>query len=303
MSPRLRFSVCWAILFVCSVLGLYGQNEEGKNPAPKAARETVFLKVSVSDPLNRYASGLKKEHFKVFEDKAEQEIVFFEQKAAPISIGIILDTSSSMKEDEYKEQANKAILQLLKSANTQDESFLILFNKTTRLIENLSQQSFSLDDDRAFQSGGNTALYDAIYLGLSQIGRCNNDSKALILITDGEDNSSTYSSKDVLEFAKQSNTQIYSIGHLEDLGHGMAIIREMVRATGGRAFFPGNLGELYYYINLIQFELRSQCVLGYKPTNQSSDGKWRRIKVELNPPKRFPKLKVHVREGYYGPKY
>ena len=119
-----------------------------------------------------------------------------------------------MKEDEYREEANKAILQLLKSADTQDESFLVLFNNETRLIENLSRQPFSLDDHLAFQSKGNTAFYDAVYLGLETVRNCRNDSKALIVISDGEDNSSRYSYRDILEFAKQSNVQIYWIGKM-----------------------------------------------------------------------------------------
>ncbi|MEJ2247413.1 MAG: VWA domain-containing protein [Acidobacteriota bacterium] len=120
-------------------------------------------------------------------------------------------------------------------------------------------------------------------------------------MTDGQDNSSRYSSKEVREFAKESSVQIYSIGQLGELGYGMSIIREIVNITGGRAFFPNNFNELDYYIDLIHAELRNQYVLGYRPTNQNHDGDWRRIKVQLDAPRGLPDLKVHAREGYYAP--
>jgi len=266
--------------------------------------ETVFVKVSVSDPLNRYVTGLDKEHFQVFEDKVEQEINYFDQQAAPISVGIIFDISGSMKENANIKKAKGAIAKFLEYGNPKDEYLLITFNQTTRLVRDFGQKVSTLQNDIVFQKpGGNTSLYDAVYMGLSYVMEGANEKKALILITDGEDNSSRYSPKEIREFAKESSVQIYSIGQLGDLGYGMSIIRDIVGITGGRAFFPGNFNELDYYIDLIHAELRNQYVLGYRPTNQVHDGKWRRIQVKLDAPKGLPKLKVHAREGYYAPKY
>lgn len=303
MDARFRFPVCLAVILSCSVFSLHGQDEKQKNPPLKADGATVFLKVGITDAMNRNVTGLKKEHFKVFEDKVEQEIIHFEQNVAPMIFGIVLDTSPSMKENEYTEGAKKAILRFLKSAETPDESFLVIFNETIRLMKDLKQQGFPLDDDAVFQYGGNTALYDAVYLGLDHIRNSRYDSNALVLITDGEDTNSRYSPREVLEFAKELNVQIYWIGQPIDTGHGNAIILEMVKTTGGRAFFPNNYRELDYYLDLIYFGLRNQYVLGYKPINQARDGRWRHVKVELHAPEQLPKLKVRVREGYYAHKY
>jgi len=301
MDARIRAFFFLTFLLLCFIPDLPGQVENQNDSPLKVGAETVFLRVGATDPMNRYVTGLKKERFKVFEDKIEQEIVHFEEKDAPISVGIILDTSPSMKESEYKESAKKAILDLLLSAKTQDEYFLITFNETTSLVKDLKQQSFFLYDDDVFPSGGNTALYDAVYLGLNNIRNYSNDSKALILVTDGEDNSSRYLPKEVREYAKELNVQIYCIGQSGDVRNGIAFIREIVKITGGQAFFPSNYNDLDYYVNLIHAGLRNQYVLGYKPTKQVHDGKWRRIKVKLEAPEKLPKLKVHAREGYYAP--
>jgi len=273
-------------------------------PVFKVDVETVFVKVSVSDPLNRYVTGLSKEHFRVFEDKVEQEIMHFEQESAPISVGIIFDISGSMKENSNIKKAKGAIARFLEFGKPEDEYLLITFNQSTKLVRDFSQKASTLQNDIVFQKpGGNTSLYDAVYMGLSYVMEGNNEKKALILITDGEDNSSRYSAREIREFAKESDVQIYSIGQLGNMGYGMSIIRDIVGITGGRAFFPSNFNELDYYIDLIHAELRNQYVIGYRPSNKVHDGKWRRIKVKLEAPEGLPKLKIHAREGYYAPQY
>jgi Ca-activated chloride channel family protein len=290
-------------LIFCSGLHLAGQDRKKQStPLFKVDVETVFVKVAVSDPLNRYVTGLEKEHFRIFEDNIEQEIIHFDQQSAPISVGIIFDISGSMKDNANIIKAKSAIAKFLEYGNPEDEYLLITFNQKTKLVRDFSQQVSTLQNDIVFQKpGGNTSLYDAVYMGLSYVMEGTNEKKALILITDGQDNSSRYSSKEVREFAKESSVQIYSIGQLGELGYGMSIIRELVNITGGRAFFPNNFNELDYYIDLIHAELRNQYVLGYRPTNQNHDGKWRRIKVQLDAPKGLPDLKVRAREGYYAP--
>lgn len=275
-----------------------------KPPVFRVDVETVFVNVSVSDPLNRYVTGLSKENFSVFEDKVEQEIVHFEQESAPISVGIVFDISGSMKENANIKKAKSAIARFLDFGRPEDEYLLITFNQSTKLVRDFSQKASTLQNDIVFQKpGGNTSLYDAVYMGLSYVMEGSNEKKALILITDGEDNSSRYSAREIREFAKESDVQIYSIGQLGNMGYGMPIIRDIVGITGGRAFFPNNFNELDYYIDLIHAELRNQYVLGYRPSNQAHDGKWRRIQVKLDAPEGLPKLKVHAREGYYAPEY
>jgi len=281
------------------------QNTEPQTPPLfKVAVETVFVKVSVSDPLKRYVTGLDIEHFQVFEDKVEQQIVHFDQESAPISVGIIFDISGSMKDNANIKKAKSAIARFLEYGKSTDEYLLITFNQSTKLVRDFSQKTSTLQNDIVFQKpGGNTSLYDAVYMGLSHVMEGNNEKKALILITDGEDNSSRYSPKEIREFVKESDVQIYSIGQLGNQSYGMPIIRDIVGITGGRAFFPSNFNELDYYIDLIHAELRNQYVLGYRPTNETHDGEWRRIQVKLDAPEGLPKLKVHAREGYYAPQY
>ncbi len=263
----------------------------------------VFIKVSVADPLNRYVTGLEKEHFKVYEDKVEQVITHFSQQSAPISVGFVFDVSGSMKANNNIKKAKAAIARFFQSDNPEDEFFLITFNHNTKLVQPFTSHGSAIQNEAAMQKpGGRTALYDAVYMGLEEVKRGKNEKKALILITDGEDNSSRYSLSEVREFAKESDVQIYGIGEEGKLGYGRFEIQNIVNLTGGRSFFPNNFNELDYYIDLIHAELRNQYVLGYAPTNKAHDGKWRRIRVKLDAPKGLPKLVVHAREGYYAPK-
>jgi Ca-activated chloride channel family protein len=291
-----------AVLF--SSLYLKGQAaKQQERPLFRVGVETVFFPVSVTDPLNRYVTGLEKEHFRVYEDKVEQTISHFTQQSAPISVGIIFDVSGSMKDNNNINSARSALIRFLQSANPEDQFFLLTFNQNTSMVQGFTSESSVIQNQIAFrQPGGRTALYDAVYKGLDYIRQGKNEKKALILITDGEDNSSRYSAAEVKEFAKESDVQIYGIGEEGKLGYGRSEIQSIVGITGGRAFFPNNFNELDYYIDLIHAELRNQYVLGYVPTNKNHDGKWRKIRVKLDPPEGLPKLIVHAKEGYYAPK-
>jgi Ca-activated chloride channel family protein len=300
-----RLAALASLILLFAGTTIRGQQAPKKAQAPvfRVGVETVFLKVSVTDPLNRYVTGLEKENFKVFEDKVEQSIAHFSQEAAPVSVGIIFDVSGSMKDNNNIQKAKNAIVRFLESGNPQDEYALITFNERTSLVQNFTNQSSTVRSEIAFrQAGGRTALYDAVYMGLNQIKAGKNDKKALILITDGEDNSSRYSISEVREFAKESDVQIYAVGEQGMLGYGRSLIQGVVSLTGGRAFFPNNFNELDYYIDLIHAELRHQYLLGYNPTNKTHDGKWRKIQVKLDPPEGLPKLSVHAKEGYYAAK-
>jgi Ca-activated chloride channel family protein len=301
--PRALLVAALIIVFGLSLTTPGGSSNAQERPVFRVGVETVFVKVSVTDPLNRYVTGLEKEHFKVFEDKVEQSVTHFTQQSAPISVGILFDVSGSMKDNNNINSARNAIVRFLQAGNPEDEFFLVTFNQKTSLVTSFTHESSTIQNEIAFkQPGGRTALYDAVYMGLDQIKGGRNEKKALILITDGEDNSSRYSGAEVREFAKESDVQIYGIGEEGKLGYGRSEIQNIVGLTGGRAFFPNNFNELDYYIDLIHAELRNQYVLGYVPTNSKHDGKWRKIRVKLEPPEGLPKLIVHAKEGYYAPK-
>ncbi len=306
MNSRIRWRIAQALcLLLVLPLGLAQQaaRKPAEKPTFRVGVETKFVKVVVTDPLNRIVTGLEREQFKVYEDKVEQQIIHFAQETAPISVGIIFDVSGSMKENNNIGSAKNAIMRFLQSGNPDDEYFLVTFNQKTTLVQNFTRESTTIQNEVAFKTpGGRTALYDAVYMGLNQIKGAKNEKKALILITDGEDNSSRYSATEVREFAKESDVQIYGIGEEGKLGYGRSEIQNIVGITGGRAYFPSNFNELDYYIDLVHAELRNQYVLGYVPTNKAHDGRWRKIRVKIDPPPGLPKLLVHAPEGYYAPK-
>jgi Ca-activated chloride channel homolog len=263
--------------------------------------DMVVLRVTVTDPLNRYVVGLEKEHFRVYENKVEQTIAHFSNDKAPISVGIILDVSGSMGENMLS--ARNSVIRFLEQGDPEDEYFLIGFNHNAQLLQDFTPRTSNVRNEVAIVSAsGRTALYDALYLGLEKIRSSNNDKRALIIITDGEDNSSRYTFSEVREFAKESDAQIYVIGERGELGYGRGIISEIVKLTGGRPFFPENLKQLDYFCDLIHTELRNQYLVGYVPTDRNSDGKWRRIRIRLDAPEGLPRLSVRTKEGYFAPR-
>ena len=303
---RVRHQNIWVRLFVCLIFLRFlpmaaGQVNEPMTP-PIDDYETVFVHVTVSDSQNRFVTELEKEHFKITEGGVEQKILHFQHHQAPVSIGIILDTSGSMRRHGDINQRIDAIARFIGAGSPEDEYLLITFNQNPKLEKDFDQELSSFQNEAELQKQrGDTALYDAVYLGLNHVMKGNNDRKALILITDGEDNSSRYSRSEVLEYAKESDVQISGISNRRENDFGSPVTEKFIDVTGGRAFYPNSLNELNYYLDLIRTGMYFQYILGYKSTNQDRDGKWRRIKVELDPPDKRPKLKVQVREGYYAP--
>lgn len=293
------FSIASVILscqFLCS------QSARRQIPSFRADVVSVFVRVAVTDSLNRYVTGLESGNFKIYEDRVEQAITHFSKQSAAISAGFIFDVSRSMGYQKNIRIAKKDFLPFLESRNKEDEYFLVTFNNTVRLVEAFTENEADVQNEIAAQkSGGFTALYDAVYMGLDQVRRGKNEKKALILVTDGEDNSSRYRTSEVHEFCKEAGVPIYAIGLPGPEGYGSGLLKQLVGVTGGRVFFSSSYGDLEYYIDLIHSELRSQYLLGYTPTNTNRDGKWRKITVKLDAPRGFPKLAVHARQGYYAP--
>jgi len=293
------------LMFLAGLFAFLMVSVEAQSPdeAPRFSVKvpTVVVRVSVTDPLDRYVVGLESRHFQVFEDKIEQPISIFSNDVDSISVGIILDTSRSMGDNMLS--ARTSVNRFLNQGSPEDEYLLIGFNNRTMVLQDFTSESRNIMNEAAFAApGGETALFDALYLGLEKIKESTNRKKALIVITDGENNASRYTFREVKEYAKESDVQIYIIGERGEQGYGRSIISEIVSLTGGRAFFPHNFKQLDYYIDLIHTELRHQYVLGYIPLNQEFDGEWRELRVELNPPEGMPRLSIRAREGYYSPR-
>jgi Ca-activated chloride channel homolog len=269
----------------------------------------ALVNVTVTDPYRRIVTGLEPDNFRVFEDNVEQEVVNFSSEDVPISIGVILDLSGSMANKLGK--AKEAALQFFKTANPQDEFFLVGFNERARLLSPFTHNVEDLQSAMLPASAnGKTALLDAIYLGLNQMRIASNGKRALLVISDGGDNSSQYTEKDIKRIVREADTQLYSIGifdpfefrsrTLEEL-NGPTLLSEMTELTGGRAFTAENPNDLPDIAAKISAELRNQYILGYRPSNKAHDARWRKIKIKLRVPKGLPPLSVYAKTGYYAP--
>jgi VWFA-related protein len=282
-------------------------------PAPRAnirvESTMVLIPVTVTDPFNRFVTGLDKENFKLFEDKKEQDILQFSSEDAPLSIGVVFDSSGSM--GSKLEKSRQAVAQFIRTANPEDEFFLVQFNDTADLVQPFTQNLEEIQNRLAFtQSKGRTALLDAIYLSLHEMKKARNPRKALLLISDGGDNSSRYTETDIKNLVKEADVQIYAIGIYEPIGArsrtpeelaGPGLLTEIAEQTGGRQYAVENLAELADIAAKIGVELRNQYIIGYSPRNQERDGKYRRVEVKLTQPRGLPPLRAFWRHGYYAP--
>lgn len=269
----------------------------------------VIVNVTVTDPYDRIVTGLEQKNFQVFDERVEQTITTFSTEDAPISVGLIFDSSGSMSEKINK--SKEAALQFFKTSNPQDEFMLINFNERPNLITPFTAKFENLQDRLLFvKSGGKTALLDAIYLGLNETKKASSNRKALLVISDGGDNHSRYTENDIKKAAKESDVQIYAVGIFEPMASrsrtpeeagGPSLLAELAEVSGGRMFSVEDANELPDIAEKISIELRNQYVIGYKPSNLVRDGRWRRIKVKLIPPKGLPPLQVYARTGYYAP--
>jgi Ca-activated chloride channel family protein len=271
--------------------------------------DLALVNVTVTDPYNRLVTGLETDNFRVFEDSVEQEIVNFSSEDVPISIGVIFDFSGSMSDKIGK--ARDAAVEFFKTANPQDEFFLVSFNERAELTSAFTNSVDDLQSRLMLTAAkGRTALLDAIYLGLSQMRGAHNAKRALLILSDGGDNHSRYNENDIKRLVREADTQLYAIGLFDPLGyrgrtpeelHGPALLNEITDLTGGRVFAVEHLSDLPDIATKIGMELRNQYVLGYRPSNHARDARWRKIKVRLRPPKGLPPLTVYAKTGYYAP--
>jgi VWFA-related protein len=269
----------------------------------------VQIPVTVTDPFNRFVTGLEKENFKIFEDKKEQDIVSFSSEDAPLSVGIVFDCSGSM--GNKLEKSRNAVTQFFKFANPEDEFFLVQFNDTADLVQPFTRSLEEIQNRLTFtQSKGRTALLDAITLAIAEMKKAKNPRKALLVISDGGDNSSRYTEKEIRDRVKEADVQIYAIGIYEPIGarsrtpeelSGPGLLTELAEQTGGRQYAVENLAELSDIAAKIGVELRNQYILAYSPQNQEHDGKYRRVEVKLTQPRGLPPLRAFWRHGYYAP--
>ena len=266
----------------------------------------VLVPVTITDPLNRLVTGLDRDNFQIYEDQSQQELKSFSSEDAPVSLGVIFDLSGSMT--SKIERAREAVVEFFKTANPQDEFFMIAFADKPEEVSDFTSSVEDIQGKLVYTvPKGRTALLDAIYLGVSKMRQAKYPKKALLIISDGGDNHSRYTESEIKSVVKEADVMIYAIGIYD---HYMATTEEMLgpellsdiaELTGGRAFTIDNPNDLADVATKIGIELRNQYVLGYRPTNPGHNGKWRKIKVKLVPPKGLPPLRVYAKTGYYAP--
>jgi len=311
--------VCAAALLACSVFAQLPV----PNPAPPAPKQDsnagqqgskltfnvnlVVLHTTVIDDRQRFADGLKSENFRVFEDKVEQKLSVFKREDVPVSMGLVIDNSGSMR--DKRPRVNEAAITLVQASNPQDEAFVVNFN-----------DDFYLDLDKDFTSSipelkealeridsrGSTALRDAIIGSLDHLKKASKDKKILLVVTDGEDNASRNSLEKMIREVQKTDTVIYTIGLLsqenkKEAKRARKALEQIASASGGLAFFPENVDDVHNICEQVAHDIRNQYVLAYYPTNTNRDGTFRAIHVEVIPPRGRGKMVARTRNGYYAP--
>ena len=267
----------------------------------------VVLHTTVLDDRGRFADGLKQDNFRVLEDKAEQKLAVFKREDVPVSMGLVIDNSGSMR--DKRPRVNQAAITLVEASNPQDEAFVVNFN-----------DDFYLDLDKDFtnsvpelkealeriDSRGSTALYDAIIGSLDHVKKGSRDKKVLLIVTDGEDNTSHSSLEKTIREIQKTDTVIYTIGLLSEESKKSAkrakrALEEIAKASGGLAYFPENVEDVHTICEQVAHDIRNQYTLAYYPTNTKRDGTFRAVQVEVIPPRGRGKLVARTRNGYYAP--
>ncbi len=313
-SHLCRLTALLAVLFVLTADSVSSQDRSKPTPAPtpptitdpddaplRVQTDLVTLTLTVQDTWGRVVSNLTKKHFSVFEDGVEQEISFFEDVDAPASIGIIYDVSGSMGGGKIQ-RSRRALERFMLTSHPSDEFSLITFSDKVQLLADRTRDiNAVLDKLTLVKPGGNTAFYDGVYLGTDRVMRGSHNKKALLIISDGMDNNSRYTFNEMRRFLKESDVIIYGIGiYGNGDGGGEGALTRLAESTGGRAFFPGLTdGSFDEICERIALELRHQYSIGYVPKDFRQDGRWRKLKVKVAPPRGMPRLSVRAREGYF----
>jgi Ca-activated chloride channel family protein len=274
--------------------------------ALKVDVDLVLVPVTITDPMNRLVTGLERDNFQLYEGSSQQEIRTFSSEDAPVSLGVIFDSSGSMS--SKMDRAKEAVVEFFKTANPQDEFFMVTFSDQPEAVSDFTSSVDEIQNKLVFAVPKHrTALLDAIYMGVSKMRQAKFAKKALLIISDGGDNHSRYTENEIKSVVKEADVIVYAIGIYDRYASateerlGPQLLSEITELTGGRAFTIDNPNDLADVATKIGVELRNQYVLGYRPAKVVRDGKWRKIKVKLLPPKGLPPLRVYARTGYYAP--
>jgi Ca-activated chloride channel homolog len=276
----------------------------------RADTNLVLIPATVVDALNRPVLDLEKDNFRVYEDDKQQNIRFFSQEDTPISVGMILDFSFSMSNKFDAERT--AVAEFFKNGNPEDDYFAVAVSDRPTLIADSTQSI----DDLEYKLGlaipaGNTALLDAIYLGLDKLRSARYRRRALLIISDGGDNHSYYNAKQTKRMVEEADVLMYSIGIFDNMPVpvfktieeklGERLLTGITDLTGGRTIAADHRDKIPEVAATISRELRHQYVLAYRSDHLVHDGKWRKIRVQVVASANTQPLHVHYKKGYLAP--
>jgi len=325
MAPERRIaSVTLAALLLCPLAGWCGQALQPARPPSFPHKEytinvdvnEVVLHATVVDKHGHMVSDLKQSDFRVFEDGAPQTLAHFSHADIPVTMGIVIDDSGSMR--DKRQAVNAAAVAFVRTSNPQDQVFVVNFNDVYYL-DTPGNFASSMEDLRSaldkIDSRGGTALRDAVIASLDHLKLGNRDKRVLLVVTDGEDNASRYTQEELLARAQKSNAVVYTIGllgseesdglfriHGGEAHRAAKALKELAEATGGGVFFPRSLDEVESTCRQIAHDIRNQYTLAYRPTNTKKDGSFRNVRVDAFEPNSRTKLIVRTRPGYFAPK-
>lgn len=299
---RKHFCIIISTFFIFSVSALAQQDEKSarrksQKSDDKLRLETslVSMTVSVTDRYGRMVTGLERENFEIYDDNVQQEIAIFSNEDAPITLGIVYDISGSMS--DLTSAAFQDLRRFFETSHNDDEYFIIAFNNKPKLVQDFTVSPSEILDRVIFvKAGGNTALYDAVYLAVEKVKQGRHQKKALLILSDGLENNSRYSGKELSTLLKESDAQIFTIGLGGD--DGAHTLRMLAEWSGGKAFFPFNdneVGDLYTRMALM---LRHQYVLGFYPTDTESGTQWHKLRIKMQTPRQLGRLSLFYKKGY-----
>lgn len=278
---------------------------DGETAPIKANVDLVLFPVTVTDQRDRLVI-LEKNNFSVYDNYDRQVILHISTEDAPISLGILFDTSSSMY--GKIERSREAVVQFLRSSNPDDEFFLIGFADRPELLVDFTSSVEDIQDGISKVSpGGRTALLDAVYLGLDAMRQARNERRVLLIVTDGGENHSRYNIKEVWSVVKEAGVQIYAMGIFDEAPttnaerRGPDLLDALTNIAGGKTLRIRNLRKIRDAVGELSIELRNQYLIAYRPSNLTHDGKWHKISVKVTPPQNISRLRVYAKGGYYAP--
>jgi len=298
---------------VASLFAIYAQNvtvtpralkqvDTSPSTVLRADSNLVLVPLTVTDKFGRPVTGLEKENFRVLDDKVEQKIIQLANDDEPVAVGLIFDISGSIGNamPSYRQAAQE----FFRTADAQDEFFLVEFESKARLVVPLTRNVGEIDYQILLtKSKGSTALLDGVYLAANEIRKSKLSKKALLLVSDGGENNSRYTFTEVRNLLRETDALVYSIGPApfnSDAENGGALLKTLSELTGGRILYMNGV-DFADLAQKIIIDLRNRYIIGYTPTDKTRDGRYHHIDVQVIPPKGLPKLRAHWRTGYYAP--